>query len=195
MGNAMSSIRGGARAGASVTDNAAAVAAGNIDNVAVGAVKPGAVGGSIDDIAESAVKAPIGTTFKLGTSQGTGVFVKIGDTVPTGVKAIDVTGFSAAGREGLESIAKQYPGSRLVDAGKAIKGQITWTRVAIVSGLVLVAVILINPETGERISEAVLGAGAAVLSPFIPSLVFSCFCILCLFSLGFGGYMMMKQIR
>jgi len=195
MGNAGSAIRGGAKAGASVTDNAAMIAGGNIDNVAAGAVKPGVIGGSIDDIAESAVRAPVGTTFKLGTSQGTGVFVKLGDTVPAGVKAIDAAGFSAAGREGLESIAKQYPGSRLVDAGKAVKGQITWTRVAVVSGFVLIAVILINPETGVKISEAVLSAGTAVLSPFIPSLVFSCFCILCLFSLGSGGYMMMQQIR
>lgn len=121
--------------------------------------------------------------------------MQVGTTVPQGAATLSTAGWSAGGRNAAEGLAKQYPGSRLVDAGKTVVGQVTWTRVAIVTGVVVTAVILIDPSTGQKMAEAGANAGMAIMTPFIPSIIFSCILLCLLLSLGFGGYMVMQQMR
>lgn len=160
---------------------------------AKGAGKGG--GRVVDDIpvapgAQPGVKAP-GTVVGSGAS---GV-IKHGDKVDDAIQPVSTTNMSAAAKSSVDEIAAANPGSKLADAGKKVVGQVTFTRVAVVTGGVVVAVILIDPDSGQKIAENTAAATAAFVQPFIPSLLSSCIPLSTLMSMAVVAMMMFQQMR
>ena len=110
-------------------------------------------------------------------------------------KAVQTNNMSAAAKSSLDEIAAAYPGSKLADAGKYVTKQITFTRVAVVTGGVIVAIILIDPETGQKMAENTAAAAGAFVQPFIPSLLSSCIPLCLLLSMAAAAMMMFQHMR
>jgi hypothetical protein len=91
-----------------------------------------------------------------------------------GAKTIVSTeGMSTAAKTNLQNMAKQYNATSLVDGGKLVAKGVTWQRVGLVAGGVVVAVILIDPESGAVLGDTLATFGSSFAAPLIPSLVSS----------------------
>jgi hypothetical protein len=88
------------------------------------------------------------------------------------ILAMDDT-FSTTARTNLQNIAKQYNATSFIDGGKITAKGVTWQRVGLVAGGVIVAVILIDPSSGAALGESLGQFGTGLVSPMIPSIVSS----------------------
>lgn len=103
-------------------------------------------------------------------------------------------GFSDAAWSNLQSIGKQYNATSIVDGGKIVANNITWTRAGIVAGGVVVAVILIDPNSGAAIGQGIGNIGAGLMQPLIPSLVSLGLPLSFSVSIGLAMMMMMQKM-
>lgn len=103
-------------------------------------------------------------------------------------------GFSDAAWSNLQSMAKQYNATSIVDGGKVVANNVTWTRVGIVAGGAVVAVLLIDPSTGAAIGQGISNIGAGFIQPLIPSLVSLGLPLSFSVSIGLAMMMMMKKM-
>jgi len=130
-----------------------------------------------------------GVTLKDGTKY----VAKVGDG---GLKLspVDKTTVTPAVAKSIDELqASVGPGSKVMDAGKAVAGQVTFTRVAIVTAGVIVAVVLLKDGSGEKIAENLANTTMKLLEPFLPSLL-SIFIPICLSLFMAGSAMAMFQM-
>lgn len=91
-----------------------------------------------------------------------------------GAKTIVSTeGMSTAAKTNLQNMAKQYNATSIVDGGKLAAKGVTWQRVGLVAGGVVVAVILIDPNSGAVLGDTLATFGSSFAAPLIPSIVSS----------------------
>jgi hypothetical protein len=121
------------------------------------------------------------------------IIYKAGDKVDN-VIPMTKEGLSPAAASSLDDLAKKTPGSTLVNAGKAVKGQITFTRVAVVAGGTIAAVILIDDDSGEKIAENLAETTLAFIEPFLPSLLSSLIPLCLLLSFAAAAMVMFKMV-
>jgi hypothetical protein len=103
-------------------------------------------------------------------------------------------GFSDTAWSNLQNIAKQYNATSIVDGGKVVANNITWTRAGIVAGGVVVAVILIDPLSGAAIGQGIGNIGSGIIQPLIPSLVSLGLPLSFSVSIGLAMMMMMQKM-
>lgn len=106
---------------------------------------------------------------------------------------VEMSGMSSTAQAQLRNISKAYGGTGMMDGGNVVWRGVTWKRVGIVAAAGLLAVVIIDPQTGAALSQRVGEIGMAALSPFIPSSV-SIASVVCMVSLGFAA-MTMLQMR
>lgn len=142
------------------------------------AIKPGA---KVVDDAVPGIK-PDGTVVFKGSTpdQSAALLKQVKEAHPNafvlekGSKTIVSTeGMSTAAKTNLQNIAKQYNATSLVDGGNLVSKGVTWKRVGLVAGGVVVAVILIDPSSGAVLGETLATFGSSLAAPLIPSIISS----------------------
>jgi len=121
------------------------------------------------------------------------IIYRVGDKVDN-IVPMTKEGLTPAAASSLDDLAKKTPGSTLVNAGKAVKGQITFTRVAIVAGGTIAAIILLDDDSGEQIAENLAETTMAFVQPFLPSLLSSLIPLCLLLSFAAAAMVMFKMV-
>lgn len=85
------------------------------------------------------------------------------------VAIVNTSQLSSQAKRNLEEIKVAFKADAVYDAGSIMGGGVTWKKILVVAGGVVVAIVLINPKTGAALGNSVAGATQALIEPFIPS--------------------------
>lgn len=84
---------------------------------------------------------------------------------------VNLEGMSPAARKNLEEVKSAFKSDMLYDGGNVSGGGVSWKKVLVVTGGVVVAIVLIDPSTGAAIGSRIAGTATQLVEPFIPSML------------------------
>lgn len=87
------------------------------------------------------------------------------------ITVVNLQGLGAQARRNLDEIKAAFKAETLYDAGTVSSGGISWKKVLIVAGGVVVAIVLIDPKSGAAIGSRISDTATQFMAPFIPSIL------------------------
>lgn len=115
---------------------------------------------------------------EIGTYLGSTDAVKVFDTkVFLAKEAV-----TPAQWKSIEKIRDANKGTNVLDGGVVSVAGKTWRTVAITVGAVIIAVVLLDPDSGDALTKNVANMATNLIEPFIPLVISSLFPIICLVS-------------